>query len=53
MKDIFFAKNSTDQKVCRGMWNTDRGDDVYGLLSVYGVHSSEGTIYSFTVYKQL
>lgn len=34
--------------------NTDQGD-VYSLLSVYGVHtdSSEGTIYSFTVYNQL
>lgn len=61
MKEIFFAKNTTDQKVCRGMWNVEfytkiliRGrGDVYSLLSVYGVHSSEETIYSFTVYKQL
>ena len=29
--------------------------DVYSLLSVYDVHSSEGAIYSFTIYynKQL
>lgn len=60
MKEIFFAKNTTDQKVCRGMWNVEfytkilmGGGDVYSLLSVYGVHSSEETIYSFTVYKQL
>ena len=62
MREIFFAKNTTDQKVCRGMWNVEfytkilmagGGGDVYSLLSVYSVHSSEETIYSFTVYKQL
>ena len=61
MKEIFFPKNTTDQKVCRGMRNVEfytkvlmgRGGDVYSLVSVYGVHSSEETIYSFTVYKQL
>ena len=61
MKEIFFAKNTTDQKVCRGMWNVEfytkilmgGGGGVYSLLRVYGVHGSEETIYSFTVYKQL
>ena len=51
MKEIFFAKNTTDQKVCRGMWNVE-----FYTKILIGAGGGMSTVYSvstvFTVVKK-